>query len=66
MLPFRIDHSQIREKILGESVRDVATDLRLIDLPDLVSYLKTGLHCTMQCRIPATDAQADLGAKAPR
>ena len=30
------------EKILGESVRDVATDLRLIDLPDLVSYLKTG------------------------
>jgi hypothetical protein len=42
MLPFRIDHSQIREKILGESVRGVATDLRLIDLPDLVSYLKTG------------------------
>ncbi len=42
MLPFRIDHSQVREKILGDSIRSVAADLRLIDLPDLVSYLKTG------------------------
>jgi hypothetical protein len=42
MIPFRIDHSEVREKILGDSVRCVATDLRLIDLPDLVSYLKTG------------------------
>ena len=42
MLPVRIDHSQIREKILGESMRSVAADLRLIDLPDIVSYLKTG------------------------
>jgi hypothetical protein len=42
MVPNRIDHSQAREKILGESVRHVAADLRLIDLPDIVSYLKTG------------------------
>jgi hypothetical protein len=42
MIPKRIDHSQVREKILGDSIRGVATDLRLIDLPDLVSYLKTG------------------------
>lgn len=42
MIPVRIDHSQVREKILGDSIRCVATDLRLIDLPDLVSYLKTG------------------------
>jgi len=42
MLPYRIDHSQVREKILGDYVRSVASDLRLIDLPDLVSYLKTG------------------------
>lgn len=42
MIPFRIDHSEVREKILGESIRCVASDLRLIDLPDLVSYLKTG------------------------
>lgn len=42
MIPFRIDHSEVREKILGESIRGVASDLRLIDLPDLVSYLKTG------------------------
>ncbi|MET0640713.1 MAG: hypothetical protein ABWZ19_11915, partial [Hyphomicrobium sp.] len=42
MIPIRVDHSQVREKILGDSIRGVATDLRLIDLPDLVSYLKTG------------------------
>ncbi len=42
MIPNRIDHSRVREEILGESIRSVATDLRLIDLPDLVSYLKTG------------------------
>jgi hypothetical protein len=42
MIPIRIDHSQVREKLLGDSIRCVATDLRLIDLPDLVSYLKTG------------------------
>ncbi len=42
MIPIRIDHSQVREKILGDSIRGVATDLRLIDLPDLVSYLNTG------------------------
>ena len=42
MIPIRIDHSQVREKLLGDSIRRVAADLRLIDLPDLVSYLKTG------------------------
>jgi two-component sensor histidine kinase len=30
-----------------------------------ISYLRTGVHCTMQCRIPASDRQADLDAKAP-
>jgi hypothetical protein len=41
MLPPRIDHVIRREKILADSLRDVATDLRLIDLTDLVVYLKT-------------------------
>ena len=54
MLPFRIDHSQIREKILGESVRGVATDLRLIDLPDLVSYLKTGQIASVSTLVQAS------------
>jgi hypothetical protein len=54
MLPYRIDHSQIREKILGESVRDVATDLRLIDLPDLVSYLKTGQIASVSTLVQAS------------
>src|SRR6476619_1140682 len=54
MLPFRIDHSQIREKILGESIRSVATDLRLIDLPDLVSYLNTGQIASVRTLVQAS------------
>ena len=54
MLPFRIDHSQMREKILGESVRDVAADLRLIDLPDIVSYLKTGQIASVSTLVQAS------------
>jgi len=42
MRPYRIDHASMREQILGENVRSVAADLRLIDLPDLVTYIKTG------------------------
>jgi hypothetical protein len=42
MLPVRIDHACQREVALGRSMRPVAADLRLIDLPDLVAYLKTG------------------------
>ena len=38
----RTDHSHEREKILGDSIRTVAADLRLIDLPDIVTYLKSG------------------------
>jgi hypothetical protein len=41
MQPARIDHAFAREKILAESIRDVAADLRLIDLADLVAHLKT-------------------------
>lgn len=38
----RVDHSFERERILGDSVRSVAADLRLIDLPDIVTFLKAG------------------------
>jgi hypothetical protein len=41
MLPIRIDHAYQREAALSRSMRPVAADLRLIDLPDLVAYLKT-------------------------
>jgi hypothetical protein len=54
MLPFRIDHSQVREKIVGESVRHVAADLRLIDLADLVSYLKTGQIASVGALVQAS------------
>lgn len=54
MLPFRIDHSQVREKLLGDRVRSVATDLRLIDLPDLVSYLNTGQIASVRTLVQAS------------
>jgi len=54
MLPYRIDHSQTREKILGDNVRSVAADLRLIDLPDLVSYLKTGQIASVSTLVQAS------------
>jgi hypothetical protein len=54
MLPFRIDHSQVREKILGDSIRCVAADLRLIDLPDIVSYLKTGQIASVSTLVQAS------------
>lgn len=54
MIPFRIDHSQVREKILGDSIRCVASDLRLIDLPDLVSYLKTGQIASISTLVQAS------------
>ena len=54
MIPFRIDHSQVREKILGDSIRGVASDLRLIDLPDLVSYLKTGQIASVSTLVQAS------------
>ena len=41
MQPARIAHSVEREKILAECVREVAADLRLIELSDLVAHLKT-------------------------
>ncbi len=42
MVPARVDHACQREVALGQSVRKVAADLRLLDLADIVAYLKTG------------------------
>lgn len=42
MVPSRVDHVYQREAALGRSVRKVAADLRLLDLADIVAYLKTG------------------------
>ncbi|MBA2125957.1 hypothetical protein DLM45_06930 [Hyphomicrobium methylovorum] len=54
MMQFRIDHSAVREKILGDSIRSVASDLRLIDLPDLVSYLKSGQISSVNALVQAS------------
>lgn len=37
----RIDHCRERERIIADNIRDVASDLRLIDVSDLVANLKT-------------------------
>jgi hypothetical protein len=42
MLPAYVDRSSVRERLLGEHVRALAADLRLIELPDIVVYMKTG------------------------
>src|SRR4051794_7796381 len=54
MLPIRIDHALTREKILADSIRSVAADLRLIDLPDLVSYLNTGQIASVRTLVQAS------------
>lgn len=54
MLQVRIDHAQAREKILGESVRAVAADLRLIELPDLVTYLNSGQIASVGALVQAS------------
>lgn len=40
MQPARIAHCTEREKVIAECVREVAADIRLIDLPDLVAHIK--------------------------
>jgi hypothetical protein len=50
----RIDHSIEREKILGESIRSVAADLRLIELPDIVTYLKSGQISSVSALVQAS------------
>lgn len=50
----------------GFGTKLLKSALRPFDGKTEISYLKTGVHCTMQCRIPVTDTQADLAAKPPR
>jgi hypothetical protein len=40
MLDQRKDHTYLRERALGEGLGDVASELRLIDVVDLVSYIR--------------------------
>lgn len=54
MLPARIDHACQREVALGKSVRRVAADLRLIELADLVAYLKTGQFASIGTLVQAS------------
>ena len=36
------DHVLAREKILADALKDVATELRLIDVGGLIAFIKTG------------------------
>lgn len=40
MLRQRSDHALDRERVLAEGVREVATELRLVDVVDLVTYVR--------------------------
>ena len=41
-------HVLLREKALADGVKDVATELRLIDLGDLIVFVKTGQFANIQ------------------
>jgi hypothetical protein len=42
MLKFRSDYTGEREKALAEGIRDVAAELRLVEVTDLVAFIQTG------------------------
>lgn len=41
MMKPRIDHAVERERALANGLREVATELRLVDLADLVTYIRS-------------------------
>ena len=48
MLPAGRDkHTFVRERALAEGMKELAADLRLIDVADLVAYIRRGQHANM-------------------
>ena len=41
-------HVLMREKALAEGVKDVATELRLVDVGDLIAFVRMGQYATIQ------------------
>lgn len=54
MIPAHIERSYAREKLLGDSIRCVAADLRLIDVPDLIAYLRTSQVASVGALVQAS------------
>lgn len=54
MIPAHIERSYAREKLLGDSIRCVAADLRLIDIPDLIAYLRTSQVASVGALVQAS------------
>lgn len=40
MLSTRCDHTHARERVIAESIRDVATELRLVNVEDYVAFIR--------------------------
>ena len=45
--PGRDKHTFVRERALAEGLKELAADLRLIDVVDLVAYIRRGQHANM-------------------
>jgi hypothetical protein len=43
----RDKHTFVRERALAEGMKELAADLRLIDVVDLVAYIRRGQHANM-------------------
>ena len=54
MVPIHVERSLAREKALGEHIRGVAADLRMIELADLVAYLKTSQIASIGALVQAS------------
>ncbi|MEQ1714566.1 MAG: hypothetical protein ABL907_01055 [Hyphomicrobium sp.] len=54
MLPMQVELCRSREAVLGHYMRSVAADLRMIELADLVSYLKTSQMASVGALVQAS------------
>lgn len=54
MVPMHVERSAARERVLGENIRALAADLRLIELADLVAYLKTSQIASVGALVQAS------------
>jgi len=54
VVPMHVERLAARERVLGENIRALAADLRLIDLADLVAYLKTSQIASVGALVQAS------------
>ncbi|MEQ1715894.1 MAG: hypothetical protein ABL907_07910 [Hyphomicrobium sp.] len=54
MVPMHVERSYSREKVLGDHLKAIANDMRLIDLADLVAYLRTSQFASVGALVQAS------------